>query len=104
VRGSDVSPNCSHLCFLLVSSKLLNFKKMEGLFYSQRKRRSEEDKGVLRPKASPLVPKLGSAMTTLAVTLDTFSGERRDSETYSGTLILHLLVLFLLKASLLCRS
>ena len=32
VTGSAVSPKCNHLCFLFVSSKLLNFEKTDVLF------------------------------------------------------------------------
>lgn len=59
--GSDVSPSCSHLCFLLVSSKLLNFKKMNKLLYLQteNEERSEADREILRPSKPPVRPSWG---------------------------------------------
>lgn len=87
--------------FCLFLQSYLTLRKWRNCFI-HRVKWSEEDKGVVRHKASPLVTILGSAMTTVK-SAQGFSGERRDSETNGNTLILHHLMLFLLKLSLLWR-
>lgn len=98
--GSDVSPNCSHLCFLLVSSKLLNFKKMNKLLYLQteNEERSEEERGSQTHTTSIMaVP--GNAMSTVK-SAQCFAVREELTNTVL-TLVLDLLLQLLLKLSFL---
>lgn len=87
--------------FCLFLHSYLTLRKWKDCFI-RRGTWSEEDTGVLRPRASPLVT-MGSTVTTVKSARE-FLGREETQKHNGDTLILHLLILFLLKLSLLWRS